>query len=114
MRERIRDKERLLHITESIDFILQNTIDTNYETFTTNKLLYGAVVYYTMVIGEACYKLTNEFKQKHPNTPWNDITSMRHHLVHGYYQVDSRVLWEIISNDLPLLKTQIKQYLNEF
>jgi len=38
---------------------------------------------------------------------------MRHILVHGYYQVDSRIIWKTIMEDLPLLKEQISRYLEE-
>ncbi|MDE7101966.1 MAG: DUF86 domain-containing protein, partial [Bacteroidales bacterium] len=44
--------------------------------------------------------------------PWRHIIKMRHVLVHGYYQVEASEIWEVISNDLPLLKTQIQQYLS--
>lgn len=113
MREPIRDKERLLHIKEAIDFVIDNTKNVVYNNFINNKLLYGAVIYYTMIIGEASYKLSKEFKEIHNDTQQKDIEEMRHHLVHGYYQIDSFILWNIITNDIPLLQKQIEKYLNE-
>jgi len=40
-------------------------------------------------------------------------TIMRHHLVHGYYQVDSQIVWAVIQNDLRPLREQIEKYLAE-
>lgn len=57
--------------------------------------------------------LTHEFRENHPETSWKDIINMRHILVHGYYQVDSRIVWQTIVNDLPLLKKQISGYIGE-
>jgi len=76
-------------------------------------MLYYAIVKNLEIIGEAAYMLTNEFKEAHSATNWKDIINMRHILVHGYYQVDSRIVWVTIKNDLPILEKQIEEYLKE-
>ena len=113
MRETVRDRERLQHIIEAADFVIEHTKDVDFERFLSDKLLYGALIYYTMVIGEAGYKLSHEFTAKYCETPWSDIAGMRHHIVHGYYRVDNRVVWNIITNDIPTLRKRVKQYLDE-
>ena len=113
MRETVRDRERLQHIIEAADFVIEHTKDVDFERFLSDKLLYGALIYYTMVIGEAGYKLSHEFTSKHCETPWSDIAGMRHHIVHGYYRVDNRVVWNIITNDIPTLRKRVQQYLDE-
>ena len=113
MREPIRDRERLLHIREAADFVIDHVKGVSFEMFLSDKLLYGALIYYTMVIGEAAYKLSREFTEKYCDTPWSDIAGMRHHIVHGYYKVDNRVVWSIITNDIPALRTRVQQYLDE-
>ena len=113
MREPIRDRERLQHIIEAADLIIKYTTNVTYEEFLSDKLLYGALVYYTMVIGEASYKLSPEFTSHYNDTPWADIAGMRHHIVHGYYKVDNRVVWNIITSDIPTLHDRVQQYLNE-
>lgn len=57
--------------------------------------------------------LTSEFKDSHPATSWIDMVNMRHILVHGYYQIDSKIVWATIKYDLPKLKLQLADYLNE-
>lgn len=113
MREPIRDRERLQHIIEAADTIMEHTKGVSFETFLSDKLLYGALIYYTMVIGEAGYKLSHEFTDKYHDTPWSDIAGMRHHIVHGYYKVDNRVVWNIITNDIPALRVRVQKYLDE-
>lgn len=39
---------------------------------------------------------------------------MRNYIVHEYFQVDNTVIWDVIQNDLPLLETQVKEYLKVF
>lgn len=96
-------------ITNIKNFLTDRTADD----FLTNAMLYFAVVKNMEIIGEAAYMLTHVFKDSHPSTPWKDIINMRHILVHGYYQVDSREVWMTIKNDLPVLEKQIEQYLTE-
>jgi len=97
----------------AIDIIMQRTSGMTFEVLTADKVLFGGIVYYTMIIGEAAYKLSRDFVNSHPEMPWQDIADMRHHLVHGYYQVDSNIIWAVIRNDLQPLREQIEKYLAE-
>ena len=57
--------------------------------------------------------LTEEFRQAHPKIPWKQVNGMRNYIVHEYFQVDNNVVWDVITNDLPVLEQQIKEYLTE-
>lgn len=81
--------------------------------FLTNDMMYYAIVKNIEIIGEASYMLTAEFKEAHPQTPWKLITGMRHYMVHGYYQIDKNVVWDVVTGDLLPLKEQIEEYLTE-
>lgn len=113
MREKPKDKGRLLHIRQAIDNINQFLTDKSAEDFLIDQMLYFAIVKNLEIIGEAAYMLTEEFKINHSETDWKEIIHMRHILVHGYYQVDSRIVWVTIKNDLPKLKYQIDRYILE-
>lgn len=76
-------------------------------------MLYYAIVKNLEIIGEAAYMLTPDFKESHADTDWKDIINMRHILVQGYYQIDSRIVWATIKNDLPPLLKQIEGYLQD-
>lgn len=113
MREPLRDRSRLDHILNAIDIILDKSKGLTYESMTSDKILFGGIVYYTMVIGEAAYYLSKPFKEKYNETNWMQITKMRHNLVHGYYQVDPDVVWSVIQDDLVLLREQVTRYITE-
>ena len=113
MREPIRDKQRLLHILEAIDTIQSRSKDIDsLQTLTKDKLRYAGVVYYTMIIGEAAYKLSRTFIDNHPQVEWDVIANMRHHLVHGYYQVNAKDVWDVLQTELTPLKEQITELLD--
>ena len=113
MREAIRDRERLLHIINAIDTILDRVEGMTFEALKADRIVFGGIAYYTMIIGEASYKLTRNFIEKHPDIPWQSIADMRHHIVHGYYQIDVRILWNVIQNDLRPLKSEIEKIIAE-
>ena len=113
MREQPKDRNRLQHILEAIDTILGRCGGMTREDLTADKVLFGDIVYHTMIIGEAAYNLTKAFCKSHPETPWIQITKMRHNLAHGYYQVDADIVWSVIQHDLQPLHEQVARYLDE-
>lgn len=114
MRETLKDPLRLEHMIDAIDKLTQAKQKFDFETLTEKDLEYFGIVKLLEIIGEAAYKLTTEFKDLHPETPWKYIVGMRHILVHGYYQIKRRDVYKTIDEDMPLLRTQISNYLNEF
>lgn len=112
MREHPRDKERLQHINEAICQLIEGTT-SRAETIREGSLEYFGIVKLIEIVGEAVYKLTTEFKESHPQTPWRQIERMRHVLVHGYYTVSYTFIIEVIKTDIPVLHTQIQRYLSE-
>ena len=113
MRESLKDKGRLEHMLDHINMIQDATKGYTYEKFCDDPIRFAAICYYTMIIGEAAYMLTKEFKDLHPSTPWRQIEGMRHHIVHGYFQVRKDMLWNVIVKDLEPLKKQIMAYIEE-
>ena len=111
MREPLRDKSRIGHMLEHIDKVLNAAQGKSFVEFKDDPILFGAIAYYTMIIGEAAYMLTKEFKEQHISTPWRQIEGMRHHIVHGYAQIQKEMLWNVVQDDLLPLKAQLETYL---
>ena len=113
MRERARDKGRLEDIIEYSNRVTQFLQGVSLEKFTSNSLVYYAVMKNVEVIGEAAFMLTKAFKTTHPETPWKMIESMRHILVHDYAHVISETLYDTAVNSIPEFRKQVEQYLAE-
>ena len=114
MREAVRDPHRLNHILESIEKLEATQYEYDLFSMSQKDIIYFGIVKLLEIIGEASYKLTNEFRQAHPQTSWDLIIGMRHILVHGYYIVNKQDVIKTIKEDLPILKNQIISYLKEF
>ena len=111
MRELVRDRDRLEHIVEAIDRILEFATNRTKEEVEADNLKYYGIVKNIEIIGEATYKLTHAFCRQHPEMPWEFIAKMRHVLVHDYYQIDSEQVWNVIQRDLSPLRKQVEAYL---
>jgi uncharacterized protein with HEPN domain len=111
MKGKIGDKQRLAHILESIEELESYTSGTNLDTFLQNSMMKFASVKQIEIIGEAANHISDETKEKFSEIQWRQITGLRHVLVHEYFGIDSRLIWQIIVDDIPLLKIKIKEVL---
>lgn len=114
MREPRRDKERLQHILQAIDRVRRYTTNKTYTDLVADDMMYYAVVKNIEIMGEAANMLTSDFINSHPQTPWKMVRGMRNYIVHEYFQIDDVVVWDVVTNNLPLLRKQIINYLEEF
>ena len=113
MRERVRDKGRLEHILNAIDVLLKNKERYTYDDIVADPIIFYGFVKHVEIIGEAVYMLTKEFRATHTEVDWDVIEGMRHVLVHGYYKIRPKQLWNTIEQDIPELRPFIEQYYNE-
>ena len=109
MKEKMGDKQRLLHILDAISEIENYTKGVALESFLSNSMMRFASIKQIEIIGEAANYVTPEIKQQFSEIEWGQITGMRHILVHEYFGVDADLVWQVIMHDLPLLKIKIKQ-----
>jgi len=114
MKSRLGDKDRLVHILECIEFIQKYVQDVTSDQFEKNFLLHTAVVKWEEIIGEACYHITQELKDRHDEIDWKRIQGMRHVLVHEYAGIDIIVVWKVATESLDDLKKKVQNILSEF
>jgi hypothetical protein len=53
--------------------------------------------------------VSNELRAKHPEVAWGGMIGMRHVLVHGYFETDKDLVWRVVEQDIPTLKSQIEK-----
>ena len=53
------------------------------------------------VMGEAASKVTAEYRRLHPEIPWRDIVEMRNRIAHGYFDLNLKIIWDTVQEDLP-------------
>ena len=65
------------------------------------------LVHLIQVIGEAAAGLSDGFIAQHPEVPWRQIIATRNRVVHGYFEVDLDILWDVAVIDVPQLASQV-------
>lgn len=98
----------ILKMQGYIEKILQYCTDTTYEDFERNTLLLEACVFNLSQLDELASKVDSSFIDAHPSIPWKQMRGLRNKIVHDYEGVNLSLVWEIISEDLPELKDQLK------
>lgn len=59
------------------------------------------------IMGEAARALPEEFTERHAGVPWGEIVGMRNVIIHQYFGILPKVVWDVIRNELPSLRAQI-------
>ena len=63
----------------------------------------GAVLHYITLLGEAARRISQGYRDEHPEVDWQGIVSVRNRIVHEYDQYNLDVVWPIVKNDVPKL-----------
>jgi uncharacterized protein with HEPN domain len=101
--------DRIRDILDAIAEIQRFTQDMDYDTFKRDEKSIRAVEMNFIIIGEAASHITEEIEEKYPTIPWNLMRAMRNRIVHAYFNVDEKLMWDTITNDLPPLIPELEQ-----
>lgn len=101
----------LKHITECIELIESYTRNLSKDDFLARVEIQDAVVGRLEIIGEAAKNIPDETQNLYPGVAWKQIVTARNILIHEYFGVDLDLVWDIVKNDPPILKAQIKRML---
>ncbi|QYZ79207.1 DUF86 domain-containing protein [Methanofollis formosanus] len=100
-------------ILEAIDRIERYTATLTFENFFQDTKTQDAVIRNLEIIGEAVKNLPTDFKEAHPEVEWRAVAGMRDKLIHHYFGVDMRIVWETARTDLPVFRSRIESILRE-
>ena len=113
MKNKFADEVRLKHILDAISEIEQYTKNNSIEDFNKNSMLKFASVKQLEIIGEVANHISETLIKEFPEIKWRSVIGLRNLLVHEYFGIDIQIVWNIIANDLPKLKKQIKNTLDK-
>ncbi len=99
-----RERHRLDDIQAAIDAIRSHLQRGDLS----DGLIFDAVRIRLLEIGEAVKALPKELLDTQPAIPWRQITRMRDHLAHRYFDTAHGILQATVDDDLPELERAVR------
>jgi uncharacterized protein with HEPN domain len=84
---------------------------TSVEEFAKDVQLQDSVVRRLEIIGEAANNIAEVATIELPDLPWRKMVDMRNFTIHQYWDVDAKIVWKTVKDDLPLVIEAIERYL---
>jgi uncharacterized protein with HEPN domain len=106
-------KLRIRDILHAIYAALDYTKGIKYQDFVNDRKTVDAVLLNLIVIGEAACNVPDEIVATYFDIPWRDMRDMRNFVIHEYFGVSDKILWDTVQNDLPPLVPLLKGILGE-
>lgn len=107
-----KDLGNLLAIIDACDKIGRFTAGTmDADSFYQDEKTFDSVLMNLIVIGESVARLDDEIKERESHIPWTKIKGVRNIVTHDYFGVDAEEVWQIVNNNIPQLKADIKEIL---
>ena len=67
-------------------------------------------------IGESIKRVDERTHQQllplRPEIPWKAVKGMRDHIAHGYFDINTDLVWDVVKNDLPALRDAIDYFID--
>lgn len=104
-----RDDIYLLQMLDRIGRLRSHLRGIDKATFLKSALHQAAVVRELEVIGEAARQISEATRFLAPELPWSQMIGMRNRLIHGYFDVDYGVVWNVATREIHVLEPRLEQ-----
>jgi uncharacterized protein with HEPN domain len=99
----------VLHeMLKAIDGIQNALAEKSFADFKNDWLLNHGVQRGIEIISEASRHLSPKLKKTRPEIRWASIAGIGNVLRHDYYAISNTIIWKVIHDDLPSLKTALE------
>jgi uncharacterized protein with HEPN domain len=87
--------------------------DRTRAVFEQDEMLQVWFLRHLQIIGEAARAVPEEVRRLAPDIPWPKIIGMRNILVHGYFEIDTDIVWDAAQHDVPRLRPAVEALLKK-
>ena len=91
---------RIQDILDAIAKIEAYTRGMTFDQFCNNNVVMDAVLMNFAIVGEAAGSVPVEIQDRYPDIEWRKMREMRHVLIHVYFKVSPKIVWDTIQVDL--------------
>lgn len=79
-----------------------------YAQFERSPLHQNAIFKVLEIVGEAASRISDSTREANPEISWRKIVGLRSRIVHGYFEIDLRIIWKVVHDDIPDLISQLE------
>ena len=101
----------LKKMIEYIDKALKYTDGCDLDSFSANEEEVDATVFVISQIGELVKNISKDTMEKYPNIEWVIIKNLRNKIVHDYEGIKLNLIWDIVTEDIVKLKSDLEEIL---
>lgn len=84
-----------------------------FDAFTKDDKTIFAAIRSLEIIGEAVKHIPAQIRRRYPEIPWREMAGMRDKVIHEYFGVDLEIIWNVIKERIPALKTSFEKILKD-
>ncbi len=103
----------LKHIADACAQIGEYLDGKNLQDFKKTQLLQDGVVRQMQIIGQASKLLSEKTRKLLASIDWMGVIGMRNKLVHEYFGVDLKTVWDSANKDVPELKEAVLELIKD-
>jgi uncharacterized protein with HEPN domain len=107
------DRELFQHIFDEISFLEIEIKAMDEAKFLNDEKTMRAFARSIEVIGEAVKNLSHDLIIQNSQVKWRNIAGMRDKLIHGYFSVNYKLVWDVAANVVPEFKNQLLEIVNK-
>lgn len=105
---RVEDGVRLCHMIEAAESAVQFIAGRQRMDLDADLMLLFALVRAIEILGEAASRISAETRGAHTGIPWQAIIGMRNRLIHAYFDINTEIVWQTVTQEIPVLLPQLR------
>ncbi len=105
-----RDAAYLWDMHEAAQMTQQLILDMDFIKYSNDRRTQLAVERSLEVVGEAAARVSDDFRNSHPEIPWRQIIGQRNVIVHEYGEIKQERIYKVVRENIPQLIKFLKQF----
>ena len=105
-----RDAAYLWDMLDAARTVEQLCSNQDFSQYSTDRKTQLAVERSLEIIGEAAGRVSESFRNAHPEIPWRQIIGQRNVLIHEYGEIKQERIWKTIRENIPQLIELLKPF----
>ena len=103
------DETRIKHMFDAAQKAITFTNNRTFQDLEEDEMLALALVKLIEIVGEAASRVSKDYQANHTQIPWSAMIGMRNRLVHAYFDINLKILWQTTQEDLPSLMEELNK-----